>query len=86
MMYTIHKFILNPNTNNPIQMTRAAIVLSAQMQHGNICMWVSFHMAADKLTRNFRVRATGEQFTSHGKYISTVQDGGTVYHIFEVTE
>lgn len=59
-------------------------ILAVQLQHGTPTMWVLVNPDYVKENVLFRTLATGEQSKySPGKYISTIQLDGFVWHIFE---
>lgn len=68
-------------------MLEGAEILTAQVQHGNICIWTSVNpWAALHCPRRIVVLATDESAElSSLIYISTVQlnGGSLVFHVFE---
>jgi hypothetical protein len=89
---TIYKYNLPINDIVKIDMPKLAVILTAQMQRNNICLWAIVNPLLPWETRTFRVYGTGhpmdEGWEAREKYISTVQElgGALVWHIFEVTQ
>lgn len=73
------------------EMPVGAEVLTAQVQHGRICLWA---LVEDKLPavydRNFIILGTGHENREQGelKYVATVQmeNGSLIFHIFELVK
>lgn len=87
MSTTIHKYVLSCDREQDIMMLEGAEILTAQVQHGNICIWTSVNpWAALHCPRRIVVLATDESAElSSLIYISTVQlnGGSLVFHVFE---
>jgi len=93
-MKTIHKYGMEISIRyeQEIQIPVNAKVLSVQIQdHGGVggrqlCMWALVDTELDYVVRRFRVFGTGHKVdTKHAyKHLATVQDGGFVWHVFEV--
>ena len=68
------------------ELPKNSMVLTAQMQNNNIVMWVICNTEEkQKEPRIFRVFDTGEPLPEHRMaFIATIQDEGTVHHIFEM--
>jgi hypothetical protein len=84
-MKTIHKFVLDYGTTN-ISLPLCSEVLTAQMQHDAICLWVAVDTDQATCIRTFIVKGTGHALPERGlRYVSTVQEGGgaLVWHVFE---
>lgn len=86
-MKTIYKYKLNVGPNK-IDLPVGAQILTAQMQPGlGIMLWAVVQPGSVILgqERYFNVYGTGFILPEvYGKYISTVQDRGLVWHVFEV--
>lgn len=86
-MKTIHKFILEQEVMQDIELPEDAEILTVQNQNEKICLWAMLDPAAPKIHRTFAVFGTGWRITTNAKlrYIGTVQlDGGAlVSHVFE---
>lgn len=68
-----------------ILMPEDAKVLSCQIQDGDICLWVAVEPLKKSVKRLFEIVGTGHEMTLENKrYISTVQMGSLVWHVFEV--
>ena len=59
-------------------------ILTCQLQRGEFCVWALVNPEVTELnTWDVRVLGTGQDFDSVGwAYLSTVQDGPFVWHIF----
>ena len=70
-----------------IKMAKGSEILSVQIQNNKICMWVSVPDNSEKENRIFITIGTGKDFNPIGlKYISTIQEGIYLWHIFERVE
>lgn len=58
--------------------------LSFQNQFGNPVVWFELDPLASPVDRKFSLIGTGTEF-SGGQYLSTVQDGPLVWHLYETT-
>jgi hypothetical protein len=71
------------------EMPRNAKILTAQVQHGVICLWAQVQPGQkDAQLRTFRVYGTGQPLPDNpGTYVATVQmrTGMLVFHVYEVT-
>ena len=86
-MLTIFKYSLHPGRGQNFRLPEGAKPLTAQMQSGELCIWVQFEDARplDEL-HTFDVYGTGHILRDDpGTYIATVQDGPFVWHIYERT-
>lgn len=87
-MKKIFKYQLNINYPTKIELPEGSEILSVQMQHGNLFMWVL--IAGTKYIvekRFFQVFGTGHAILEKVKqYLATVQDGMFVWHVFEMEE
>lgn len=81
---TIHKFPLQLTDLQQVAMPEGARVLTAQVQSSLICLWASVDPAAKQVNRCFVIAGTGEPIDGSEQYIGTVQQGGYVWHVFEV--
>lgn len=69
-----------------IDMPKRSTVLTAQVQHGDVCLWAIVEPNAIKEPRKFYIVGTGHEMPERvGRYIGTVQqmDGMLIWHIFE---
>jgi hypothetical protein len=84
MKTTIWKYILGPDET--IQMPKGAVILTAQEQYGEVAVWACVDPTETELTpRRFVTPGTGHDIAEGSlQYISTVQLGSLVFHIFEV--
>ena len=86
-MRTIHKFPLVIGVITVVALPSSAAVLCAQMQYGELCIWVLLDDPGPKASRKFAVYGTGQEFPQVSyDYIDTVQqaDGALVWHVFEL--
>jgi len=64
-----------------------ADVLTAQIQGGALVIWASTPVNYKATGRAFKILGTGNgEVYSNDRYISTVQEGAFVWHVFEVIE
>ena len=86
-MRTVYKYPLTgPGFADRIDLPIDAKVLDAQYQDGKIVLWALVDTFMDTARRLFVVTGTGHSL-NYGDdliHVSTVQDGGLVWHIFEV--
>ena len=85
-MKTIHKFIIEVSGKQSIKIPRNAVILSAQVQHEDICLWVELDHEDPVSGRDIYMVGTG-----HGidpsvdlHFIDTVQlmGGDLVFHVY----
>jgi hypothetical protein len=84
-MPTIYKYNLQPG-RTVLDLPAGALPLTAQMQNGDVCMWVLLDPARPHERRFFDVYGTGHGMPADpGRYVATFQmDGGVfVWHVFE---
>ena len=71
-----------------LQLPFDARILDVQIQNGRLCLWAIVDPSKDNLMRTFRVFGTGwdlpYRFVNRYVHLKTVQDGGFVWHVFEV--
>jgi hypothetical protein len=62
-----------------------AVLLMADEQHGEICVWFRCDPTAPKQTRHLKVVGTGHAGPLLGRYIGSakLQGGMFVFHVFE---
>ena len=86
-MQTIHKYLLNTGLT-VVQVPKGGVVLSAQEQFGDVCVWVVVDTEREFEERHFEVLGTGH-FMPEGKrtFIGTIQlmGGSLIFHVFEKT-
>lgn len=85
----IWKFILEITDAQQVQMPKNAKILSAQLQHGKLCVWALCDEEAELATRKFNVYGTGHKLPENahiGEFVATFQmaAGSLVFHLFEV--
>lgn len=85
-METIYKYHLMPRDMQPVEMPQGARLLSAQYQGGYLCLWAIVDTEAPGVQRSIRIVGTGHDATDCGDYVSTVQQDGLVFHIFDKGE
>ena len=89
MVKRIYKYKLTSTAEEQrLQLPFDAVILDVQIQNGRLCLWAVVDPDKDNLSRCFRVFGTGwdlpYRFTTRYKHLKTVQDGGFVWHVFEV--
>ena len=86
MSKSIWKFPLDGGVGPMVvEMPKGAEVLNAQIQGTAIVVWALVDIeATEGETRSFRIYGTGWADVE-GRYISTIQDGQFVWHVYEVT-
>ena len=86
-MTMIWKYALGPGCTT-LQIPVGGQVLTAQVQGGNVCIWVLVEPKANTEARTFTVYGTGWELADNpGVYVGTGQmvDHGLVWHVFETT-
>lgn len=85
-MKRIYKYKLNTREGRLTPLPTGAAILTIAMQHNMLCLWAIVDMSVTTETRrDIRVIGTGWDIDDPvGTYLATVQDGGYVWHIFEV--
>ena len=84
MRQMIYKYELPFTDESIIRLPLAAQVLNAQFQGSRLQLWALVRLPAAEEERRFYIMGTGQDFTGReGRYVSTVQDGIFVWHIFE---
>ncbi len=87
MEHVIWKYELPFSDQVTLNLPENAHILSCQMQGRILCLWVVVNPANEAVERTFRVIGTGHAFDFDSQdleYITTVQDGALVWHIFEL--
>lgn len=89
-MQKVFKYILPLTPLNSVTLPSGFKVLSVQVQHGNICMWVQLDPSAKSVLTQIAILSDGEAFPRGYDrcYAGTVisPDGADVYHIFYSSE
>lgn len=81
----IYKFTIPLHSKTFAYMPKGANIISCQNQDGKITLWAICNPDAEKEKRFFAVVNTGEDFSNVSlNFISTVQIGTYVYHVFEI--
>lgn len=84
MKRTIYKYRLAVIDDQKVEMPQGARILTAQMQHGTLCVWAFVNPELPTQTRYIRVIGTGQPVPDESLlYIATAQDGSLAWHIFE---
>jgi hypothetical protein len=87
-METIYKyqFSESPGHTERIEMPKLAKILTVQEQNGFICIWAIVNPEDERELRKFIALGTGWNFPTLENfiYISTVQESGLVWHVFEI--
>lgn len=83
-MKTIWKFPLDLTDLQELDIPFGYKFLSAQMQNGKLCLWAEVNPAAMKRKATIAIVGTGNPFPlGQFDFISTVQMGPLVWHIYE---
>ena len=84
-MKSIWKFKLELSCEQDVQLPTGAKVLTAQYQNGSLFIWaVVDPMEVETGYRRFLIFGTGHEMSDVAmRYISTVQQGAFVWHVFE---
>lgn len=81
----IFKYEIDLCAPTTLELPVDAKVLTGQFQGKKICLWIEIDLTAPKVQRQFIVFGTGMKFWERQfKYISTIQEPGFVWHIYEV--
>ncbi len=83
-MNIVHKYKIDLGETSHT-MPKGAVLLDAQIQDNKFVFWVLVDLDEEnEELRTFVVTGTGTKFNAEGfTYVSTVQDGIYVWHIFE---
>jgi len=85
MSRTIFKFQLGINDAQTIKMQRGAIIRSVQDQGGILWLWAELDRTAPMEDRIIEIFGTGHLIPDGDRtYLSTVQQGGFVWHVYEL--
>lgn len=85
-MKKIYKYPLTLTDTQFVELPLGAEILTAQMQDNQLCLWAMVNTLSEAVKKNRRIEiiGTGNPVpTGNLKYISTVQIGGLVFHVFE---
>ena len=87
-MQAIWKYEVPVTDGSDIDMPAGAKVLTVQVQHQRLCLWVIVNPASPVETRRFKVIGTGhehDECLTALTYIGTAQmaGGALVWHVFE---
>jgi hypothetical protein len=84
-MITIHKFPLQLREEQEITLRHGAQILDFQIQRGSLCCWALINTEKPEAKRTIIIVGTGHAVPKYSmRFISTVQDGAYVWHIFEI--
>lgn len=88
MIKRIHKYPIAIDDDAYAKMPLGAEVLTAQIQHGRLCVWALVDTERQLSRRTFRIVGTGYPIPDWEalRYIATAQDGHFVWHVFEVQQ
>lgn len=85
---TIWKFPLRVADTQQVSVPRGAQILSAQVQHGALCLWALVEPDEPREDRTIVIVGTGNQapIMTRLRHIGTAQmaGGSLVWHVFEV--
>lgn len=82
-MRTVWQYEIQIEESFTIELPVGAVVVAAQMQQGNPCMWVDLNSTAPKKKRLFHVVGTGHGVPPGAKHVATVQAPPFVLHLYE---
>ncbi len=88
-MNSVYKYSLKlVNGPQVVEMPARAVILSSQVQHGQVQVWAEVDPSHSNVERRFVIRGTGHPYEKlePEKFIGTTQmnNGASVWHIFEV--
>ena len=85
-MKTIHKFPFSIFNHFGISLPKDAVILSAQMQDEQPCIWALVDTEQEIEKREFILFGTGHPIyhIDELKYVATFQQAEFVWHLFEV--
>lgn len=86
-MRTIYKYALKVTDTQEIRMPAGAEFLTAQMQHGRLCVWAIVDPSRKDELEYFIICGTGHPLPDKPRflqYLATVQDAGgsLIWHVF----
>jgi len=86
-MQTIYKYPLSLASSQGVSMPQGAKILSAQMQNDELQVWAIVDTEAPAPDDYYEFIIAGTGNPTHinirdANYLSTVQDGGFVWHVF----
>jgi hypothetical protein len=88
-MKTIWKYELEPQQNQKVKMPKGAVVLHADEQRDEICIWCEVNPDALQEDRQIDVYDTGFQMDDaiieNSRYVSSVKlrNGTLIFHVYE---
>lgn len=83
---TIYKYPLSSMSTQEVMMPEHAVILTAQIQHGTLCLWAIVNPEAHVKGRQIEIIGTGWPMPGADRsYIATVpiNNGEFIWHIFE---
>ena len=81
----IFKYKLQITDIQEIEIPEFSNILAAQMQHGELQLWVAVNEKFQTYRQKIALYGTGNEITGYpGRYVSTVQlyNGDLVFHVF----
>ncbi len=80
------EFLLRKEGTQRVMMPTGAEILSAQMQGGQLCLWVLAEPSSgEQAAREIHIVGTGRPISDiPRRFIATVQAGPIVWHVFEL--
>ncbi len=85
-MQVNYKYPLKVDRRQMVEMPLGAIILSAQFQGNNLCLWARVDTDKPPVNRIIHIYGTGHEMESHiHRYIGTAQmpHDILVFHVFE---
>jgi hypothetical protein len=85
-MKKVFKYKLELTDLQAVEMPKTTVILSAQVQHGIICLWAIVDPAEPTDLRKIVICGTGHPINfTNLRFIDTVQEASLVWHVFERT-
>lgn len=83
-MKTIWKFPLAVTDKQTVSMPKGSRILSANEQHGQVCIWALVNTEAEREEKSIAIVGTGNPFTldESWKFVDSVQQSFFVWHVF----
>lgn len=84
-MKSVYKYPLKVADSQDVNMPLCAEILCAQMQRDDLCLWAVVDSRAAIGQRRINIVGTGHLYDEGltGEYVSTVQAGPFVWHVFD---
>lgn len=84
-MKTIWKFVVRLSEEPTfISMPKVSDIKHVDVQGEDICFWAEVNPTSRKVTRTFKVHATGHPVDPYEEYLGSAQMPPFVWHVYEV--